>query len=131
MDIFSAIFNLFFAIEFFCGGDLTTEFRKNKHPVEKSSYTVFEKVFIFYSTMYCIHVCPGVVYSLRTMSMSTIRVFSSRFIIIPPPNYQSFATWLKNCWLIQYRSSSNRRHEWFWGLVECRYLNTSVVAKLF
>ena len=69
----------------FCGGDLTTEFRKNKHPAEKSSYTVFEKVFIFHSTMYCIHVCPGVVYSLRTMSMSTIRVFSSRFIIIPPP----------------------------------------------
>ena len=88
---------------------------------------VFTKVFIFHSTVYILSMC---LYSRRTMSMSIIWVFSSRFIIISP-NFQSFATLLLNCWLIQCRSSSNRGREWFCGLVECRYLNTCVVAKLF
>ena len=62
--------------------------------------------------------------------MSTIRMFPLCFIIITA-NCKSFATQLLNCWLIQRRSSSNRGHEGACGLVDCRYLNTYVVAILF
>ena len=38
--------NNFFCDWIFCVGDLTAQFRKKKHPAEKSSYTEFEMIFV-------------------------------------------------------------------------------------
>lgn len=83
---------------------------------------VFTKAFIYYCS-------AGFVYGFRTMSVSTIRVFSSHFIIIPQYYQSIICSIIIELLSIQRINSSNRRHEWFCWLDDCRYLNSCAVSK--